>query len=314
MKKIIRPRQAGKSSELIRIAEETNAYIIVATRARAVCLADMAKKQGRHILYPVTLREYEQFRFRGSYIRHVLIDDADAVLEQIFKEVKIDAITMTECVMEQEPSEDVKPVAHAHWDVIDADSEGDEAFVHTWATLRCSRCGLERTVEDDYVPQYCEDCGAKMDEEENETMNKVVLMGRLTRDPDVKYTQGPEQKCKARYTLAVDRRKARDSEGQQADFISCVAFGKSGEFVEKYCHKGTKLVVSGRIQTGSYTNRDGQKVYTTDVVAEEQEFAESKNAGNGEKGNTAPGQQADQQLDMGFMDIPDGEQNDLPYS
>ena len=102
MKKIIRPRQAGKSSELIRIAEETNAYIIVATRARAVCLADMAQKQGRHILYPVTLQEYEQSRFRGSYIRHVLIDDADAVLEQVFKEVTIDAITITECVMEHD--------------------------------------------------------------------------------------------------------------------------------------------------------------------------------------------------------------------
>ena len=144
-------------------------------------------------------------------------------------------------------------------------------------------------------------------------MNKVVLMGRLTRDPDVRYTQGQDQKCIARYTLAVDRRKARDSEGQQADFISCVAFGKAGEFVEKYCHKGTKMVISGRIQTRSYTNRDGQKVYTTDVVAEEQEFAESKSAGNGERENTALGQQADQQ-DTGFMDIPDGAQNDLPFS
>lgn len=96
MKKIIRPRQAGKSSELIRIAEETNAYIIVATRTQAVFLADLAQKQGRHILFPVTLREYEQSRFRGSYIRRVLIDDADAVLEQVFKEVTIDAITMTE--------------------------------------------------------------------------------------------------------------------------------------------------------------------------------------------------------------------------
>jgi len=95
LKKIIRQRQAGKSSELIRIAEETNAYIIVATRARAVCLADMAQKQGRHILFPVTLREYEQSRFRGSHVRRVLIDDADAVLEQVFKEVTIDAITMT---------------------------------------------------------------------------------------------------------------------------------------------------------------------------------------------------------------------------
>lgn len=142
-------------------------------------------------------------------------------------------------------------------------------------------------------------------------MNKVILMGRLTRDPDVRYTQGPEQKCIARYTLAVDRRKPKDSEGQQADFISCVAFGKAGEFAEKYCHKGTKLVVSGRIQTGSYTNRDGQKVYTTDVVVEEQEFAESKSSGeNGQQ--EAQGQQKAQ--DTGFMDIPDGAQNDLPFA
>lgn len=96
MKKIIRPRQTGKSSELIRIAEETNAYIIVANRARAVCLADLARQQGRNILFPVTLQEYERYRFRGSDVRHVLIDDADAVLAYVFKEVEIDAITMTE--------------------------------------------------------------------------------------------------------------------------------------------------------------------------------------------------------------------------
>ena len=155
-------------------------------------------------------------------------------------------------------------------------------------------------------------------------MNKVVLMGRLTRDPDVRYTQGQDQKCIARYTLAVDRRKARDSEGQQADFISCVAFGKSGEFIEKYCHKGTKLVVSGRIQTGSYTNRDGQKVYTTDVVAEDQEFAESKSAagnGTGEAVRTdaAAGASGENQSNAeaagdGFMSIPDGIDEELPFN
>ena len=143
-------------------------------------------------------------------------------------------------------------------------------------------------------------------------MNKVILMGRLTRDPDVRYTQGPEQKCIARYTLAVDRRKPKDSGGQQADFISCVAFGKAGEFVEKYCHKGTKLAISGRIQTGSYTNREGQKVYTTDVVAEEQEFAGSKNSE--ENGQQAAQGQQEAQKDTGFMDIPDGAQNDLPFA
>jgi single-strand DNA-binding protein len=155
-------------------------------------------------------------------------------------------------------------------------------------------------------------------------MNKVVLMGRLTRDPDVRYTQGQDQKCIARYTLAVDRRKARDSEGQQADFISCVAFGKAGEFIEKYCHKGTKLVVSGRIQTGSYTNRDGQKVYTTDVVAEDQEFAESKSAagnGTGEAVRTdaAAGASGENQSNSeaagdGFMSIPDGIDEELPFN
>ena len=154
MKKIIRPRGAGKSSELIRIAEETNAYIIVATRARAVYLAHMAQKQGRHILYPVTLREYEQSRFRGSYIRHVLIDDADAVLEQVFKEVTIDAITMTECVMEQEPSEDVQPVVHAHW--ID---QGHKIF-------KCSNCGnyldFRGVNAGRGAANYCPTCGAKM--------------------------------------------------------------------------------------------------------------------------------------------------------
>lgn len=142
-------------------------------------------------------------------------------------------------------------------------------------------------------------------------MNRVVLMGRLARDPDVRYTQGQEQKCVARYTLAVDRRKARDSQGQQADFISCVAFGKAGEFVEKYCHKGTKLTVCGRIQTGSYTNRDGQKIYTTDVVVDEQEFAESKKAQAGQDGQTVAGQGEN---DDGFMDIPEGIEDEMPFN
>ena len=114
-------------------------------------------------------------------------------------------------------------------------------------------------------------------------MNKVILMGRLTRDPDIRYTQGENSMCIARYTLAVDRRFSRNgnNDGNNADFIPCVAFGKSAEFVEKYLRKGTKMAVTGRIQTGSYTNKDGVKVYTTEVVIEDQEFAESKNASSG---------------------------------
>ena len=112
-------------------------------------------------------------------------------------------------------------------------------------------------------------------------------MGRLTRDPEVRYAQGETPTAIARYTLAVDRRFARrdDPNAQTADFISCVAFGKSGEFAEKYFKKGTKVAITGRIQTGSYTNKDGAKVYTTDVVIEEQEFAESKNASSDSVGN-----------------------------
>ena len=111
-------------------------------------------------------------------------------------------------------------------------------------------------------------------------MNKVILMGRLTRDPEVRYSQGEQATAIARYTIAVDRRFRRDGDGQTADFIGCVAFGRQGEFAEKYFRKGTKVLITGRIQTGSYTNREGQKVYTTDVVVEEQEFAESKAASN----------------------------------
>ena len=140
-------------------------------------------------------------------------------------------------------------------------------------------------------------------------MNKAILMGRLTRDPEVRYTNGDKPMAIARYTLAVDRRFKR--EGQDgADFIPCVAFGKGGEFVEKYCKKGTKLAVSGRIQTGSYTNRDGQKVYTTEIVVEEQEFAESKAAQSGQQ-NTQPAKE-EEGMD-GFMNIPEGIDESLPF-
>ena len=140
-------------------------------------------------------------------------------------------------------------------------------------------------------------------------MNKAILMGRLTRDPEVRYTNGDKPMCIARYTLAVDRRFKR--EGQDgADFIPCVAFGKGGEFVEKYCKKGTKLAVTGRIQTGSYTNKDGQKVYTTEIVVEEQEFAESKAAQSGQQ-NTQPAKE-DEGMD-GFMNIPEGIDESLPF-
>ena len=152
-------------------------------------------------------------------------------------------------------------------------------------------------------------------------MNKVILMGRLTRDPEVRYSQGEQATAIARYTLAVDRRFKRDGD-QTADFIGCVAFGKLGEFAEKYLRKGTKVVVTGRIQTGSYTNKDGQKVYTTDVVVEEQEFAESKatsdaNAGSfshagGFQQAPAPTPAAD--AGDGFMNIPDGIDEELPFN
>lgn len=146
-------------------------------------------------------------------------------------------------------------------------------------------------------------------------MNKWIGMGRLTRDPDIRYTnsQTGEPMCIARYTLAVDRRFAKRNGGdnqQTADYISCVAFGKIGEFAEKYLKQGTKITVSGRIQTGSYTNKDGQKVYTTDVVIEEQEFAESKNT-TSKSSNTQPEPQ--KAPDDSFMNIPDGIENELPF-
>ena len=148
-------------------------------------------------------------------------------------------------------------------------------------------------------------------------MNKVILMGRLTREPDVRYSQNADgSMAVARYTLAVDRRRGRNSDNEQsADFISCVAFGRSGEFAEKYLHQGTKVVVSGRIQTGSYTNKDGQKVYTTDVVVDDQEFAESKSS-QGMDSSYAPSSPTPQApAGDGFMNIPDGvEDEGLPFN
>ncbi len=156
-------------------------------------------------------------------------------------------------------------------------------------------------------------------------MNKVILMGRLTRDPEVRYSAGENSTAVARYTLAVDRRFRRDGSDQTADFIGCVAFGRSAEFAEKYLHQGTKICVTGRIQTGSYTNREGQKVYTTDVVVEDQEFAESKAASSGGGGGMAYQPQQTQAAYAnpepgkaspadGFMNIPDGIDEELPFN
>ncbi len=144
-------------------------------------------------------------------------------------------------------------------------------------------------------------------------MNKVILMGRLTREPEVRYSAGDNSTEIARYTLAVDRRFRREGE-QTADFISCVAFGRAAEFAEKYLQRGIKIVVTGRIQTGSYTNRDGQKIYTTDVIVEDQEFAESKSANElrGSRENNTR-QQATTGSD-GFMNIPEGIDEELPFS
>lgn len=138
-------------------------------------------------------------------------------------------------------------------------------------------------------------------------MNKVILMGRLTRDPEVRYSQGAEPLAIARYTLAVDRRGRRDATAgeQTADFIQCVSFGRTAEFAEKYLRKGIKILIGGKIQTGSYTNKEGNRVFTTEVVVEEQEFAESK--------ASAEGRSEAQAGNDGFMSIPDGIENDLPF-
>lgn len=131
-------------------------------------------------------------------------------------------------------------------------------------------------------------------------MNKVELSGRWTKDPEIRYTQGEKSTAIARCTLAVDRRFKRDGDSQTADFINCIAFGKTAEFLEKYGRKGTKMLVVGRIQTGSYTNRDGNKVYTTEVVIEELEFAETKASHDGTSAS-------DSQPDGSYEDIQEGD-------
>ena len=147
-------------------------------------------------------------------------------------------------------------------------------------------------------------------------MNKVVLMGRLTRDPEVRYSQGNPQTAVARYTLAVDRKYRTQGNEQSADFISCASFGKTAEFVERYLKQGIKIAGCGRIQTGSYTNKDGQRVYTTDVVLEEVEFAESKSSGSSSSSGTSNGSSPAPVTDIGdgFMQIPEGMDEDLPWA
>ena len=146
-------------------------------------------------------------------------------------------------------------------------------------------------------------------------MNKVILMGRLTRDPEVRYAQGENAMAIARFSLAVDRRRQNNADGQTAGFINIVAFGRLGEFAEKYLHKGTKVALSGRIQTGSYTNKDGVKVYTTDIIAEDIEFAESKNSAGSDGGYAgAVSRPAPASAGDGFMNIPDGIDEELPFN
>ena len=149
-------------------------------------------------------------------------------------------------------------------------------------------------------------------------MNKVILMGRLTRDPEIRYSAGENQTAVARYTLAVDRRFRRQGDEQTADFINCVVFGRGAEFAERYLHQGTKIVATGRIQTGSYTNKDGMKVYTTEVIVEEQEFAESRAEAEANRASfqrqSAPSPAPSADAGDGFMNIPDGIDEELPFN
>lgn len=145
-------------------------------------------------------------------------------------------------------------------------------------------------------------------------MNKVILMGRLTRDPEVRYSQGANQTAVARFSIAVDRRFKREGE-PDADFFNCTSFGKQAEFVERYLHKGTKVVLSGRVQNDNYTNKDGQMVYSVRIIVDEIEFAESKNAAGGNGGGYTGGNSAPAASGAGdgFMNIPDGIEEELPF-
>lgn len=144
-------------------------------------------------------------------------------------------------------------------------------------------------------------------------MNKAILMGRLTRDPEIRYSQGENSLAIGRYTLAVDRKIKKQGE-PEADFINCITFGKSAEFVEKYLKQGSKIIVTGRIQTGSYTNKEGQKVYTTDIVVEEHEFAESKSSQGDSNYSQSQRPAPSQAVGDGFMNIPDGLDSELPFN
>lgn len=145
-------------------------------------------------------------------------------------------------------------------------------------------------------------------------MNKVYLIGRPTRDPEVRYSQGENAMAIARYTLAVDRKYNRNNDEQSADFINCVAFGRNGEFAEKYLRKGIKIAVVGHIQTGSYTNKDGIRVYTTDVVVDEHEFVESKNNSSNNAALSSDSTSSYDPAGDGFMNIPDGIDEELPFN
>ena len=148
-------------------------------------------------------------------------------------------------------------------------------------------------------------------------MNKVILMGRLTRDPEVRYSQGENATAIARYNLAVDRRFKREGDTQTADFINCISFGKAAEIIEKYVHKGTKLIIEGRIQTGNYTNKEGQKVYGFQIIANSIEFAESKNASQsfgGDMGSNVPASEPTSNVGDDFMNNPGGIEEDLPFN
>ena len=148
-------------------------------------------------------------------------------------------------------------------------------------------------------------------------MNKAIMIGRLTRDPDIRYTQGENQTAIARFSLAVDRRWKREGE-PDADFFNCTAFGRQADFVEKYLRQGTKIVVTGRVQNDNYTNKEGQKVYSVQIMVEEIEFAESKNAaatGAGGAGyQPAAKPSPSQAAGDGFMAIPEGTEDELPFS
>ncbi len=144
-------------------------------------------------------------------------------------------------------------------------------------------------------------------------MNKVILMGRIVRDPEVRYSQGEKSTAVARYTLAVNRRFKRDGE-PEADFIGCVAFGRTAEFAEKYFRKGLKVIITGRIQTGSYTNKEGNKVYTTDIFVEDQEFAESKKDSQQNAATTNEDRPPELPADKdGFVMLPEDMDEDLPF-